>query len=353
MSEPAGPTPAEQVAFLGQIERLLSEGQFVATYKYALLVSIADLAVQLGRDDGSELDLSIRLIAEQFIELYWRQGAPYGRGVADGSYGTLIQNTGQQASMIAIVEQLRIKSPTITIARASKAWGTAVTQTARLVEKMPLWRLQVLRNETLEFLYSRSPVAGSIRLKLGVSANFRRFHGMIIRMTQSEWQRFIQEIPSNASLLGATSDLGQFLFGAERAALTRMLEPLADIQHGLCLYCMKRVDAGEVDHFVPWSRYPRDLAHNLVFAHKQCNRKKSDLLAAEAHLESWVQRNADHASTIGDAGRHAGVLVDLAAVVNVAAWAYAHGAGLRASAWIAGDTVEQLTERWQSILSRE
>ena len=53
MSEPAAPTPDEQVAFLGQIERLLSEGQFVATYKYALLVSIADLAVQLGRDDGS------------------------------------------------------------------------------------------------------------------------------------------------------------------------------------------------------------------------------------------------------------------------------------------------------------
>jgi len=26
---------------------------------------------------------------------------------------------------------------------------------------------------------------------------------------------------------------------------------------------------------------------------------------------------------------------------------------LQASAWIAGDTVEQLTERWQSILSRE
>jgi hypothetical protein len=38
------PTPAEQIAFLGNIERLLSEGQFVATYKYALLIAIADLA---------------------------------------------------------------------------------------------------------------------------------------------------------------------------------------------------------------------------------------------------------------------------------------------------------------------
>jgi len=78
MSAPAG-RRRRTGGIPGQIERLLSEGQFVATYKYALLVSIADLAVQLGRDDGSELDLSIRLIAEQFIELYWRQGAPYGR----------------------------------------------------------------------------------------------------------------------------------------------------------------------------------------------------------------------------------------------------------------------------------
>ena len=45
---PPPPTPTEQIAFLGNIERLLSEGQFVATYKYALLIAIADLAVELG-----------------------------------------------------------------------------------------------------------------------------------------------------------------------------------------------------------------------------------------------------------------------------------------------------------------
>jgi hypothetical protein len=68
-----GPTAKEQVAFLGKVERILSEGQFVGTYKFALLLAIADLAVKLGSDDGSELDLPIRAIAEEFIELYWRQ----------------------------------------------------------------------------------------------------------------------------------------------------------------------------------------------------------------------------------------------------------------------------------------
>jgi hypothetical protein len=39
-TRPPPPTPAEQIAFLGNIERLLSEGQFVATYKYALLIAM-------------------------------------------------------------------------------------------------------------------------------------------------------------------------------------------------------------------------------------------------------------------------------------------------------------------------
>jgi hypothetical protein len=87
-----------------------------------------------------------------------------------------------------------------------------------------------------------------------------------------------------------------------------------------------------------------------VLAHKQCNRQKSDLLAAEVHLDRWIERNAVHASAIGEAGRRAGILVDLPGVVSVAAWAYAHGARLRTAVWVDGDTVEHLTDRWQTLL---
>jgi hypothetical protein len=129
-----------------------------------------------------------------------------------------------------------------------------------------------------------------------------------------------------------------------------MVEPLADIQSGLCLYCRTRVDVGEVDHFVPWSRYPRDLAHNLVLAHRQCNRQKSDLLAAEGHLDLWMRRNEKHADAIGEAGERAGIAVDLPATIHVAAWAYAHGVALQTAAWVARDAVERLTDRWKLLL---
>ena len=73
----SAPTPERQLAFLAKLQRLFSEGDFTATYKYALLIALADLAVELGRDDDEPLRLANQSIAAKFIELYWQQAAPY------------------------------------------------------------------------------------------------------------------------------------------------------------------------------------------------------------------------------------------------------------------------------------
>jgi hypothetical protein len=66
----APPTPEEQVLFLRNIQRRLAEGQFVASYKFALLHALADLCVLQGDDTGAPLELKIHDIAEKFVELY-------------------------------------------------------------------------------------------------------------------------------------------------------------------------------------------------------------------------------------------------------------------------------------------
>jgi hypothetical protein len=47
------------VQFLRNIQRLLAEGLFVASYKFALVHALADLAVLKGEDTGASLDLDI------------------------------------------------------------------------------------------------------------------------------------------------------------------------------------------------------------------------------------------------------------------------------------------------------
>ncbi len=49
------PSPEAQLAFLAKLQRLFAEGEFTATYKFALLIALADLAVECGRDDGNAL----------------------------------------------------------------------------------------------------------------------------------------------------------------------------------------------------------------------------------------------------------------------------------------------------------
>jgi len=68
-----------------------------------------------------------------------------------------------------------------------------------------------------------------------------------------------------------------------------------DLQDGACFYCGRALrSAGDVDHFLPWSRYPDDRLDNLVVAHPACNRQKRDFLASAPHLARWTQRLCDH-----------------------------------------------------------
>jgi hypothetical protein len=47
------PSPEVQLAFLSKLQRLFAEGDFTATYKFAL----PDIAVECGRDDGDDLEV--------------------------------------------------------------------------------------------------------------------------------------------------------------------------------------------------------------------------------------------------------------------------------------------------------
>src|SRR5437870_2540763 len=105
------PTPEDQVQFLRNIQRLLAEGLFVASYKFALVHALADLAVLKGEDTGAPLDLDTKDIAAKFVELYWRQCRPFQVG-GEATGLILQQNTGGQAEIISHIIESRQKCGT-------------------------------------------------------------------------------------------------------------------------------------------------------------------------------------------------------------------------------------------------
>ena len=98
------PPARDQLDFIQKLRRLLDEGSFVATYKFALLHAMADLCVTQGQDSGAPLTLSTRDLADQFVRLYWRQTAPFPAGDTEDP---LRQNTGRQAAVVNAVREAR------------------------------------------------------------------------------------------------------------------------------------------------------------------------------------------------------------------------------------------------------
>ena len=87
------PVSAErQLAFLRKISRILDEGKFTSTYKFALLLSLTNIAVKNGDDSDAELTVQLDDVAREFVKLYWGMAQPY----PDEPKDILLQN--RQAS---------------------------------------------------------------------------------------------------------------------------------------------------------------------------------------------------------------------------------------------------------------
>ncbi len=244
------PSDADQLVFLTRFQKILDEGQFVATYKFALLIALIELAIERGNDSGVPLEIKLDWLAEKFIELYWGHAREFCGLV-------LSQNNGANINIINHVTALQRETPRLSKARRIPQWGTTVTCIKVIIRKMPLFRLQLLRgDQRVPFLYEEVVVGGAIHLKAGVAYCLRKFSTLLSALARNGWLREVRDNPRNAYAIGQTQSLEEFLFGDERVPLGRIREVLMPLQQGTCFYCGGRLTAAmHVDHFIPW-HYP-------------------------------------------------------------------------------------------------
>ncbi len=328
--EPSHPSAIQQLEFLKKVERLLSNGGFTATYKFALLIALANIAVERGNDSGDELRVDTEDLGREFARLYWRAPRPFG----DLNAPLKQARSPGDATIIQIVSPLAAQTGwSYTRTRQYPAEATAVTdQVRRLVCRYPLYHLQEVRAPGAAadgqdyFLYPK-PTANEaermslsfITLKPGVGACLRALHGLVVRLCESEWARWLRKANEE---LGADSKLEDELFGCERTALTSMVEPLRELQQGRCFYSgvgLGQADAVHVDHFIPWSMFPFDSPFNLVLVHPEANSSKAASLASVRFLDKMLARNRIAADVLTALGGGAG---DPEKFRSVARWAY-------------------------------
>lgn len=250
--------------------------------------------------------LTTRELAQKVVELYWHHAVPYR------TFGTLRQGgvrAGHQAEILGRVEEFRTRWPdpqTDTLHQARQARPVEFARLVDFVEwkliEMPIPRLQVLGRQEDRFLYEynwtqtirKSTVTtyqrvntgfdNCVRLKPGVAESLTKLNGILRPLFYRQWAGMV------AGMNGLPeAELESFLFGSERTSLDAVRGPLRDLQDNRCFYCDGRLSGrADVDHFIPWARYPDDGLDNLVAAHPKCNNSKRDFLAAAEHVEHWM-----------------------------------------------------------------
>ncbi len=198
------------------------------------------------------------------------------------------------------------------IVRSPTSFERLLRDVEWVLVQMPLPKLQRIGTELHPFIYQIS-WNDDIRKGDFQAADFDnricfvhqagdhlvRLAGLIRPFVQREWTERVSRINKDVV---QQSQLEDFLFGASRIALGPVRNELHALQNGRCFYCEDGLrNVSEVDHFVPWARYPNNGIENLVLAHRKCNNAKRDHLAAAEHVARWaerIQNEADLLSTI-------------------------------------------------------
>lgn len=302
------PSDAFALSILEKVERLLATGRFTTTYKFALLVALTNIAVERGDDSGDPLEVDLDEVARQYLLLYWNQARPHPR------IGAVLRqwtDARKPSQIVAMLRDAAAESPLGHLRlRAHRGRDSLVSRTRQTLAKDVLYRLQTFATGTGRersgdpFLYDHPPTAAecarlrSIRLKPGVAASLRRLRGVIVAVVQARWALWVRE--RNESL-GPDRDLESFLFGVRRGPVAAYATRLYELQEGRCFYTGSRLGEprrGEVDHFIPWSRYPWDSPFNLVLASRSANSAKRDRLAPPSDRDRWLDRNDAHEATL-------------------------------------------------------
>ena len=299
------------IGFAEKVLELLEEGRYTATYKYAVLLALLDLSLEHTERTGAPPEVfTTNEVARKIVEIYWRQASPF---LAGKRATVLVQNTRGQAEIVRLIERFRLAhapDPSTPFWEARAAQPMRFERLEREVEwkliEMPLPRLQVLGDAAHEFIYTigwtaavrRSDVARAQRdgsgtfdnrilLRPDVGRYLQQLNGLLRPLLHRRWSAMVARLNNHDE-----TRLEDFLFGTERVLTGQVRRDLWLIQNRRCFYCGHQVDVGvsDVDHFIPWARYPDDGLDNLVVADRRCNGDKRAFLAAISHLARWAPR---------------------------------------------------------------
>ncbi len=304
--------------FLEAVQELIFSNTLNNTYKLALIIAIADLALEQAIDDTDAdrpLYVSFVSLGEKFLEMYWPQANDYQtealleNGLRLAKSGRIEQGANKgQLKIFSLIDDFctayqmatgDIHRPTYLQARRIPGFERLVNDCTRdVVVKNPLKYIK-----GCEFLFTVDKTRKALVIGSAHAMMLRRFHTTVTELARHRWENKVRSLDKNAAILGESPvmSLREFLFNQTRSEnLTVARNILTDVTGEChCFYCGCALGKKtHVDHFLPYRIFNLPRIHNFVLACEHCNTSKSDMLVSDDHVTHWVERNVRYGNDL-------------------------------------------------------
>jgi len=347
-----------QLDFFRKMEGLILGSHHSASYKFALIMALADHSYQSGIRDDRRLEIPFDVLTRWFLSYYWPMSEKfqYQDGevrLKQGFRRTAVMNNKNYGLLQYRQANREIKTFENALAREdfrpvfSKCMYTMIDQP-----------LRYLQSQIRPFIYEYGEVkrGGAVRLKPGVAYCLKQFHDTIHLLCKSRWIDFVKR--SNRAILQEDHvELMDFMFGVQRQNLNGARKALDIIHERLdlrkkCFYCGKSIRKYAVDHFIPWSTFSYDYGHNFVLSCNRCNSYKSNYLASYDFLLGWMEWIHHNDELIDEEMSHRQIPTNISLSVNVSHSAYNQAEVQSQNVWKGGSAstgLVHLDSNWKIL----
>lgn len=289
------------IEFGQRLLSLLDTASFTASYKYATLLALID-EVLASVDEHGRPPAAVhgRAVGRRVLALYWPQARPFSESGPlrqSNTPGDIVSKVASARTQLGIPEHMslnraRTRHPNEILRLEVAVEDTVLRYPIPLLQRFGTAKTALEQRFIYEYGWAPEKVPTDDRLVLveGAGQALTSLAGLLRSVVQREWLHFVARRNSDAL---DEFRVERFLFGADRTSLLAVRKPLLGHQQGRCFYCGRAGTSWEVDHFLPWARWPDDGLDNLVVAHRTCNNNKRAALAGVTHLKRWWPRVQD------------------------------------------------------------
>lgn len=284
--------------FLSKWLNIIRNGNVDNTYKMAWAKAITEISLEIDYNNESQyIEITLELIAKKVLKYYWEQTI----------YFNLVQgsNPNKPPKIVSLTKELIDVYQEKVNSKQPLKFYKAMVETVvkgdyeRTINKIVIalkqdvsYRFLNLGSKKIDNIYEYTKGNDKLIMPKTNLLELNRNHLIVFDTINFRWTSILEGFNHSPRISKKVKVID--IKKVKRKPLGKFKEYIEyENKENICFICGKKIvnETPSIDHIIPWSYLYDDNLWNLVFTHKNCNSRKSNIIPNEEMVNRLEERN--------------------------------------------------------------